>query len=213
MKAYRVYFGGSFYPPHLGHDEMLLALLAKPEVKAVHLVPTYQNPLKESSQILLRGAPVDKNKFIYQVMEAWMSSLKSRNVQGLEKIQIEWLELEQSKATYTFDTLSKLSEQYPDEPWALCVGDDCLDGLEKWKHIDALLEKIEEFWVFPRGKVEMSLIERVSPGLRSLCVWRVMTEKVMEVSSTEIRDFFEGADASRELLGKMLPEVATCFRR
>jgi len=53
----------------------------------------------------------------------------------------------------------------------------------------------------------------VSPGLRSLCVWRVMTEKVMEVSSTEIRDFFEGADASRELLGKMLPEVATCFRR
>lgn len=208
----RVYFGGSFYPPHKAHDEMLLALLKKSEVKSVHLVPTYQNPLKASSQIRVQGKEVSKNALIYQIMEAWMTSLKTRNIPGVEKIQVEWIEVEQARATYTYDTLSKLSERYPGDPWILCVGDDCLESLTKWKEVNLLLARLKEFWVFPRGRVSSSLMAQIDPSLRALCCWRFMTEEVLDVSSTEIRSLMETADASRELLSKLLPEVASCLQ-
>lgn len=202
MNSYTVYFGGSFFPPHLGHDQMLRHLLRLPEVQKLFLVPTFQNPLKETPELSLKPTPEVKKKFI----EAWTRSLSSKNPEGLSKLRTEWHELDQATPTYTLDTLSVLREREDDEnSWAVCVGDDCIDGLSRWKNIEELLSILDEFWIFARGaELGSEILARIPKNLRELCVWRIVSASVMDVSSTEIR-----ADASRERLQKLvLPEVA-----
>ena len=40
-------FGGSFDPPHIGHEEIIKQSLAKLDIEALFVVPTFLNPFKD----------------------------------------------------------------------------------------------------------------------------------------------------------------------
>lgn len=207
MNKYTVYFGGSFFPPHRGHDDMLRHLLSLDEVVSLRLVPTFQNPLKQSnSQGIWEKAGMKK-----KLVELWVHELKSQQVKGVEKLTVEWIELEREVPTFTFDTLRVLKEESPapdGSDWVVCVGDDCLPDLHRWKEVEKLLNLVKEFWVFPRGDLseefKESLISQIEPSLRGKTTWRMMTGKAQAVSSTEVRQSIESGDATQELLDQVL---------
>jgi nicotinate-nucleotide adenylyltransferase len=207
---FQVYFGGSYFPPHVGHDEMLVALLAHPDTVCVHLVPTFQNPLKQVAGPLESTASLKR-----RMIEAWLVSLRSRNVEGLSKLRVEWIEVDSGRPSYTFDTLSELQREsrVPREEWVLCLGDDCLPELDKWKHVETLLKNLGEVWVFRRGdSAGRAFLPLVPEKLRGLIRWRLLVPEIRDVSSTEVRSLLESRtpDAKRELQARcLLPELWT----
>ncbi|MEO5667125.1 MAG: nicotinate-nicotinamide nucleotide adenylyltransferase [Bdellovibrionota bacterium] len=208
ISRFRVYFGGSYFPPHRGHDEMLVSLLKNPDVAYVHLVPTFQNPLKDAT-FLSKPTAVLKRELI----EAWKSSLEARAVEGLAKLRVEWREIDLGHVSYTVDTLAELLRESvgSGENWALCIGDDSLPDLGRWKEVDRLLRIVKEVWVFRRGpRTDGSFMTEVPDDLRKLTRWRLLVPEIHDVSSTEIRKLLEGrhAPATQERLKALLcPEV------
>lgn len=207
MNKYTVYFGGSFFPPHRGHDDMLRHLLALDEVVSLRLVPTFQNPLKQSnSQGFWEREGMKK-----ELVEHWVQEVQKIEVSGVKKLSVEWIELEREVPTFTYDTLRVLKEESPaaeGSDWVICVGDDCLPDLHRWKEIEKLLNLVKEFWVFPRGDMntaaKRTLIEQIDPSLREKTVWRMMAGQAQAVSSTEVRQSIESGNATQELLNEVL---------
>jgi len=202
-----VYFGGSFFPPHVGHDEMLCSLLRHPDVGELRLVPTFQNPLKNTAALADMASL--KRRFI----KAWQDSLIARRVEGYNKLRIDWRELDRGCTSYTVDTLrDMLSERAASRlPWVLSLGDDSLADLARWKDIEALLTLVREVWVFPRGpRTERAFVNEIPEALRALTTWRLMLAEITDVSSTEVRKTMELSFDSQDRLrlkALVLPEV------
>jgi nicotinate (nicotinamide) nucleotide adenylyltransferase len=205
IQLLNVYFGGSFFPPHLGHDQMLCHLLCHSDVSKVYLIPTFQNPLKEEDP-LWTPSPQRKRS----LMNAWLESLQKRNVKGLDKLVLDWREVESQSVNYTVDTLALLESENPQSRWALCVGDDCLPDLMKWKNVRALLERLAEVWIFRRDlQSSLYFVDKIPASLRDLCVWRCLVPEILSVSSTQLREEFRRTDARHDVLSSwLLPEVA-----
>lgn len=188
----RVFWGGSFAPPHIGHHQLLKRLLEEPEVDFVHLVPTGVNPLKKSTE-LFNG--FERNLFI----EAWVSELKRENRPLFNKLVVETFELESEKVAYTVDSLRHLKEKYSSSRWILAIGTDLLPQLTKWKSVADLLPMVEAVWIFQRGGYALSPKE-IPVELRGLCSWRMFPESLEWISSTEIRDIDLSSDATQAKL-------------
>jgi nicotinic acid mononucleotide adenylyltransferase len=185
---------------------MLVALLKNPDVAVVHLVPTFQNPLKKASGGLV-PTPALKKRFV----EAWIASLKNRGVEGLAKLRVEWLEVESAEPSYTVETLARLQEREGStDAWTLCLGDDCLPDFDRWKEVDRLLKLVKEVWIFRRGAGGGNFLAPLPERLRVSSSWRLMVPEIKDVSSTEIRAVLEipEADARQDRLkGLVLPEL------
>lgn len=201
-----IFYGGSFFPPHRAHDEILCHLLQHPDVCRVILVPTNQNPLKE----ILKDSSLKDQELKRRVLEAWLNSLKNRFVDGFDKLIVDWREFNSRSPSYTVETVKALQLENTSWKWGMCVGSDCLPQLEKWKDIQQLLIKLNELWVFQRlGDSEGNFINSIPAALREKCVWRLMTPIICEVSSTQLRELLQHGDAKREELNSLLlPEVA-----
>jgi nicotinate-nucleotide adenylyltransferase len=191
------YFGGSFDPPHLAHDGMLLALLADPWVARVHLVPTGLNPLKDAAATV----PTKRRAWI----QAWEASLRARAVVGLEKLSLDFSELESAQASYTVNTVRRLQGQHTGD-WILALGSDLLPQLKAWREWQALLGSLHSVWVFRRGQAAVNLAD---PELSAAAEWRLMPQELPHVSSSQVRAALAVTDASRNVSAlPLLPEIA-----
>ena len=48
-------FGGSFDPPHIGHEAVVKALKDFKEIDKIIIMPTFLNPFKSKFYVRLRG--------------------------------------------------------------------------------------------------------------------------------------------------------------
>lgn len=182
----KVYFGGTFDPPHLGHHEILLSLLRDDWTTKVFVVPTSQNPLKNPDP---RAELFQSRSKRLEWMQLWMDEVKKEVPFHLHsKLSLELCEFEREGPAYTIDTLKTLMTREGSAPrsWALAIGGDTVAGLEKWKSIEELLPLLHSLWIYPRGKQLSPLLDIATP-LRGLTEFRIMNERVRDVSSTEIR--------------------------
>jgi nicotinate-nucleotide adenylyltransferase len=195
----RVYYGGSFNPPHVGHNQILHALLRHPGVSFVHLVPTSQNPLK--SELSLGLFTYEQR---WQLVESWISDLKRAD---RERVILESIEIDTARAAgyevpqYTIDTFSLIAARYPGESWGLAVGQDILLGLPNWKEVEKLLQKFSQVLLFARGSD--SLI-KIPAALSRLTQFVILTEPIANVSGSEIR---ESLDSDGTTASALLPGV------
>ena len=89
------------------------------------------------------------------------------------------IEFKLPKPSYTIDTLTYLSEKYPDKDFYLIIGSDQLPHFHKWKNPDLLMDSYK-FLVFPRaGSEGHELLD--NPAFQRV------EAPMMEVSSTFIR--------------------------
>ena len=113
-------FGGSFDPPHIGHIEVVRAVLKLKEIDKVVIMPTFLNPFKEishaSSELRLK----------------WLKEIFLE----FESVEVSSYEVEQNKKTPTIQTVLHLLKKY--DKVYLVIGADNLVSLHKWYRFEEL---------------------------------------------------------------------------
>jgi nicotinate-nucleotide adenylyltransferase len=154
-------FGGAFDPPHLGHEQVVAALLDNHIVDEVWYVPVRQHPFSKPLQA------TDQQR-------TEMLQLLSR-----PSTRIETYELASSEISYAYFTLQAMAQQHPAHTFSWVIGSDNLQAFHKWGFYESILEKFTVY-VYPRAKFPM---EPLYDGMVPLTS---MPE--VEISSTLIRE-------------------------
>jgi nicotinate-nucleotide adenylyltransferase len=112
----RAIFGGTFDPVHLGHLGAAREVHAALAPDTFHFLPAGQPPHRTGTH-----APPEQR--------LRMLELALANDPGLE---IDTRELDRPGPSFMVDTLASLREAYPEDALALIVGQDALNGLDRW---------------------------------------------------------------------------------
>ncbi|MFC4652582.1 nicotinate-nucleotide adenylyltransferase [Lactococcus nasutitermitis] len=156
--------GGNFNPVHHAHLMMADQVAQRLQLDKVWLMPEYLPP------------HIDEKSTIPAEHRVKMLELAIANNPHLE---LSLLEIERKGKSYTFDSLSFLTKQYPDTDFYFIIGSDMVDYLSKWYKIDELVKL-----------VTFVAIKRTSEVTKSLypVIW--LESPLMPISSTLIREMF-----------------------
>lgn len=164
MAVTGLYFG-SFNPIHNGHLMLANYLVENSGLDALWFVISPQNPFKTKESLLPD----------YQRLE-----LVNRAIEGYTKFAACDIEFSMPKPSYTIDTLTYLGEKYPKREFALIMGTDNLDRLDRWKNYEQIINN-HKIIVFPRNGCD-------GGALRSHPNVKIVDTPIIEVSSTFIRE-------------------------
>ncbi|MCR5453837.1 MAG: nicotinate-nucleotide adenylyltransferase [Bacteroidales bacterium] len=164
MATTGLYFG-SFNPIHNGHLMLANYLVEHSGLDALWFVISPQNPFKTKESLLPD----------YQRLE-----LVNRAIEGYQKFSACDIEFSMPKPSYTIDTLTYLGEKYPKREFALIMGTDNLERLDRWKNYEQIINN-HKIVVFPRNGSE-------GGPLRSHPNVEIVNTPIIEVSSTFIRE-------------------------
>ena len=143
----------------------------------VWIVVSPQNPLK-TKQSLARD--YDRLHLVRLAIED-NPKLKASNV-----------EFDLPKPSYTIDTLTYLSEKYPEKQFVLIMGGDNLGTFHKWKNYETILNNYQ-IYVYNRPHYEPgSLISHPNVHL--------FEAPLMEISASFIRKCIQGGKSIRYLV-------------
>lgn len=170
-----LYFG-SFNPVHVGHLIIASHVAQNTELNQVWFVVSPQNPFKPSGSLL--------NEYHRLHM------LKSA-IDGETKLRASSVEFKLPKPSYTVDTLAYLKEKYPDHRFAIVMGSDGFQNLDKWKNYEVLV-KNHHFFIYMR------------PGFEITETWGAVVTRLeaplLDISSTRIRNMIKERKSVRFLV-------------
>lgn len=130
-------YGGSFDPPHIGHEAVVKALLDLDYIDKIIIMPTFLNPFKDGST-----APSS-------LRLEWLKEIYS----DFKKVSVSSYEVDKNKKVPTIETVEFLLQTY--EKVYVVIGADNLEKLQSWHRFDEL-EKLVTFIVAQRDGVEIS---------------------------------------------------------
>ena len=130
-------FGGSFDPPHIGHEAIVNALDEFKEIDKIIIMPTFLNPFKSE---FFAPSPLRVK---------WLRTIFSE----YENVEISTYETKQAKSVPTIKSVKHLLKSY--KKIYLVIGADNLDSLRKWDSYDEL-EGLVTFIVAKRDNIKIS---------------------------------------------------------
>ncbi len=131
-------FGGSFDPPHNGHDAIVKKALKELDIDKFIIIPTYISPFKNSF-----GAD-EKKRF------EWVSIIWK----DLQKVEISDYELTQKRPVPSIESVEFFEKKYQCSKIYLLIGADHLKTLSSWHRYEDLCKKVE-FVVAKRGDIKI----------------------------------------------------------
>ncbi len=206
-KGLFAYFGGTFDPPHLGHEKIAKILAEEPLVSKIWIVPTSRNPLKAqfdpTSLSAPLGSPDDRKKWV----EIWLqqlNSLESGSPNTNRKFELIPNELQKSGPSYTWDTLREISreKEVPPGKIVLIVGSDQIQSFEKWKNVEELFDQIHSVWIFQRKGYLLSP-KNLPQKILALGRFRWMGPEIENFNSTEIRAHLRNVELTKDIETKL----------
>ena len=185
MKKVGIY-SGSFNPIHHGHVMLANYQVEFSDLDALWFVVTPQNPLKKKDDLL------EDDERLKMVQLA---------VGDDPRFCVSDIEMHLPTPSYTINTLTVLSEQYPDCQFVFICGMDSLQNLKRWREYQKILDNYE-ILVFPReGYDGGELLDYPSVT--------VLKTPVLEISSSFIRQCIkEGRDVRH-----FMPEKAFLYMK
>ena len=185
MKKIGIY-SGSFNPIHHGHIMLANYLVEFSDLDELWFVVTPQNPLKKKEDLL------DDDERLKMVQLALGDD---------PRFHVSDIEMHLPTPSYTINTLTALTEQYPDFEFVFICGKDSLQNLKNWREYQSILDNYE-LLVFPReGYNGGELINYPSVT--------VLKTPILEISSTFIRQCVkEGRDVRH-----FMPEKAFAYMK
>lgn len=159
-------FFGSFNPIHIGHLVIANHLVEYSDLDQIWFIVTPHNPFKNKNTLLDN----------YQRLE-----MVYRATKDYTKLKPSDIEFNLPQPNYTINTLVHLQEKYPQNEFALIMGEDNLKSFHKWKNY-ALILKNHHIYVYPR--VSEQKVETQFDGHKKI---HVINAPLMELSSTFIR--------------------------
>ena len=119
-----LYFG-SFNPVHVGHLIIANTIVSNSVFDRLWFVISPLNPLKPKISLLNEY----HRKYMIDLAIEGDSRFKTSNV-----------EFSLPKPSYTIDTLTYLSEKYPEHSFSVIMGSDSYQNLSKWKNYESILK-------------------------------------------------------------------------
>ncbi len=173
-------FFGSFNPMHLGHKIIASYMAEFSDLDKISFVVSPQNPFKKKYSLL------DQH---HRLMIIRME------IEDNSKLQVSDIEFKMPQPSYTIDTLVRLKEQHPENKYALIMGADNLQNIQKWKNYEQILDDYA-IYVFQRPGFTISEVHSN--------IHIVKDVPQMEISASFIRNHIKkGRDISY-----LIPEKA-----
>jgi nicotinate-nucleotide adenylyltransferase len=123
MKSVALY-GGSFDPPHIGHEAVILELKKLDFIDTIVVMPTFLNPFKENF-----SAPAE-------LRLQWLRELFNED----QKVEISDFEVTQNRKVPTIESVTMLRKRY--EKVYLVIGADNLKKLKEWHQFEKLQDMV-----------------------------------------------------------------------
>ena len=135
MKTIALY-GGSFDPPHLGHEAVVKALEALDFIDKIIVMPTFLNPFKENFV-----APAT-------LRLQWLKEIFSAS----KKVEVNAFEVEKKRKVPAIESVKELLKTY--DKIYFVIGADNLKSLKMWYKYEELA-KLVTFIVATRNDVKI----------------------------------------------------------
>ncbi|MCK9256511.1 MAG: nicotinate (nicotinamide) nucleotide adenylyltransferase [Sulfurospirillaceae bacterium] len=120
------FFGGSFDPPHLGHEAIIKETLSSFKIDKLIIMPTWLSPFKKSF-----CAPA--NLRYEWVKKAWES----------EKVTVSSFEIDSKRAVPTIESIEHIKLIYNPKKIYLILGFDNFKSLKNWHRYEDLKKEVE----------------------------------------------------------------------
>jgi len=155
-------FGGSFDPPHIGHQTIVKKALKKLDIDLLLVVPAYLNPLKVKSFLDA------------QTRFKLLKKLFSKK----EAVKVSSFEIDMKRPVYSIETINFVLKKYKPKKLYLIIGADNYKSFHLWDSF----EEIEKL---------VTLVVVTRDGIKYNKKGNVKRLKVdIKISSTELRNTF-----------------------
>jgi len=178
-----LYFG-SFNPIHVGHLIIAQTLFQRGGLDQVWFVVSPQNPFKKQESLAHEH---DRLRMVELAIDD--------NFQ----FRASDVEFRMPRPSYTIDTLTYLSDKYPQHQFSLFLGSDNLNHFHKWKNHQAILDNYP-ILVYPRPGGVKTLDH---PGVSYL------EAPLLDISATFIRQSIQEGLSVRYLLPERVEQYIT----
>lgn len=176
-----LYFG-SFNPVHVGHLIIANHVANNTELDQVWFVVSPQNPFKVSASLL------NEYHRLHLIKSA---------IEGESRLRASSVEFKLPKPSYTVDTLAYLREKHPEHRFAIIMGSDGFQNLDKWKNYEVLVKELP-FFIYKR------------PGFEVTNTWGASVTQLeaplLDISSTRIRNMIREGKSIRFLVPDCVKE-------
>lgn len=186
-------FGGSFDPIHQGHINIAKCAYDEFALDEVWFIPAGHSPNK------------DERGMTSAEMRADMVALA---IAPYPYFKLSRMEIEAEQTSYTYLTLTKLKDQYPDYELYFIMGADSLDYFERWRHPEIICEKAT-ILAAVRDDMDIAEIEEKIAALQNLFPAEIYPIKGgrTEVSSTSLRQMIQNGQMDKG----MIPEAVAAY--
>lgn len=140
-------FGGSFDPPHVGHQLACLYVLLTYPVDEVWMIPVFRHAFDK------RSAP-----FVHRV------AMCERAAAAIgPAVRVSTIEQELAGPSYTLLTVRALKQRHPEHDFALVIGADLIKERERWYGWPELAQLVP-FLILARGGVAREKLQLHDQG-------------------------------------------------
>ncbi|MBK8609477.1 MAG: nicotinate-nucleotide adenylyltransferase [Chitinophagaceae bacterium] len=176
-----LYFG-SFNPVHIGHLIIANHAVNETDLNQVWFVVSPQNPFKQSASLLNE----------YHRLHLIKSAIDGEN-----NLRASSVEFNLPKPSYTVDTLVYLKEKYPEHEFAILMGSDGFQNLNKWKNFEVIVKNYP-IYIYRRPGYDVA--ETFGADVQ------VLDAPLLEISSTHIRELIKDKKSIRFLVPDVVKE-------
>ena len=170
-------------PPHIGHYEMAVVIAESAYVDRVIFVPTFSPPWEKEDMV------------------SWAHRLAMCRLLAREKFVVSTAEARLGGVSYTINTLRAFQKERPSRDFFWCVGSDVVKGKgylrwHQWKMLS------QNFSILVVDRPGYALDGEDLPD----CFIRIRTEKIPDISSTQIRHMVRDGKDIEPYVGKDIAE-------
>lgn len=191
--------GGTFDPIHNGHTEMAMYIIKNNYADKVLIMPSYFSPHKDVDTIKSFNDRVN-------MINLAINGIDNIAVTTFEKNYFE----KHNDKTYTYEVLNELSKIHPECKLNFVIGFDSIKNIHTWHNYKQLLKEYS-FYIFDREDDELSsydqkikFIDNIKSDLNINFNYKLFDTKILNISSTTIRNLLLGFDTNRDLLLKYI---------
>ncbi len=189
--------GGSFDPPHIGHELVAFQVKEHLGLDQVWLMPCFLHPFNK------KLSPAEDRLAMSKYLQ-------------IDDIVVSDFEIKQKKISYTIDTLNLLSKTYTTDSFHWIISSDQLSDFQRWKDWQKIITAYKLI-IFPRDIATAELEGLVKKHLElknipeTIVVMNSPKLLVTNISSTSIRERVgEGLAISHMLPEKVEEYIKAC---
>lgn len=178
-------FGGTFDPPHIGHQILAAEAVAQLKLDRVLWVLTPDPPHKQG----LKFAPLAARRAMVTAVIANDTTFEFSSV-----------DIDRKGPHYAYDTVRLIAAQYPETEISYLIGEDSLFDLPSWHRPHDFVGVCDEFGVMRRAgrPLQYEQLEDTFPGIRAKI--RYLDTPLIQISSSLIRERIAAGDQFRYFL-------------